>query len=404
MSGNLLQSSLAVLFAWCVAVTFVSAEDNAHLERLGAPAWHARGISGKGVTVAILDNGFRSYRTQLGATLPQRVETRSFREDGNLEARDSIHGLLCAEVVHTIAPDAKLLFANWEPDDPRSFLKAVAWARQRGATIISCSIVMPGWSDGLGGGEVHRELSNLLDGVLFFASAGNLAQRHWTGAFRDDGNGRHVWNQSQTQNAVIPWDNQPVSVELVARSAAIYRLTVVDDEGKPIETTQAPLAPGVHGSAVRFAPKQGKRYRASVELVSGTGGELRLIALGGELEHTTSTGCMVFPGDGNDVMAVGAVSLRNERLPYSSTGSAGRFAKPVCVAPVPFPSRIRHDGFDGTSAASPQAAGVAALMWSRDTRAQAVSIRSSLSKCCVDTGVQGLDAETGHGVIHLPCP
>ena len=63
---------------------------------------------------------------------------RSFRADQNLEARDSQHGVLCAEVIHALAPQARLLLANWEPDDPNSFLSAVRWAREEGASIISC--------------------------------------------------------------------------------------------------------------------------------------------------------------------------------------------------------------------------------------------------------------------------
>src|SRR5207244_1575076 len=37
-----------------------------HLARLGADRWHAGGYRGDGVKVAILDSGFRGYRTQLG--------------------------------------------------------------------------------------------------------------------------------------------------------------------------------------------------------------------------------------------------------------------------------------------------------------------------------------------------
>src|SRR5437588_10264357 len=83
------------------------------LRRLRADRWHADGYRGQGVTVAVLDSGFRGWRRHLGGALPERVETRSFRRDGDLEAKDSQHGILCAEVVHALAPDAKLLFANW---------------------------------------------------------------------------------------------------------------------------------------------------------------------------------------------------------------------------------------------------------------------------------------------------
>src|SRR5262249_18522502 len=83
------------------------------LARAGVERWHARGHRGRGVKVAILDTGFRNYRDQLGKSLPSSVIVKSFRTDGNLEARDSQHGILCGEVVHALAPEAELFLVNW---------------------------------------------------------------------------------------------------------------------------------------------------------------------------------------------------------------------------------------------------------------------------------------------------
>jgi hypothetical protein len=99
-----------------------------HLARLGVDRWHLAGCRGQGVKVAILDSGFRGYRDHLGSSLPSKVTVRSFRHDGNLEAKDSQHGILCGEVIHALAPEAELLFANWEPEHPDRFLDAVRWA------------------------------------------------------------------------------------------------------------------------------------------------------------------------------------------------------------------------------------------------------------------------------------
>src|SRR5262249_40822677 len=152
--------------------------------------------------------------------LPAHVTVRSFRKDGNMEARDSQHGVLCGEVIHALAPEAELLLANWENDRPEQFLEAVRWARAQGARIISCSVIMPSWSDGEGAGEVHQKLTQLLgpgekpDDLLMFASAGNPAQRHWGGLFRDAGAGLHDWGQGQKENVLTPWGGERVSVEL----------------------------------------------------------------------------------------------------------------------------------------------------------------------------------------------
>src|SRR5207302_5471265 len=65
------------------------------LDWMGARPWHAAGFRGQGLKIAVLDSGFAGYRAQLGKALPAGVKVRSFRSDGNLEARDSQHGILC---------------------------------------------------------------------------------------------------------------------------------------------------------------------------------------------------------------------------------------------------------------------------------------------------------------------
>src|SRR5205085_4028339 len=140
-------------------------ERKLHLENLGVERWHKKNLRGDGIKIAIFDSGFRDYRSFLGKGLPRCVRTKSFRRDQNLEARDSQHGILCGEVLHALAPDAELIFANWEPQHPDQFLDAVRWAIAEGAHVITCSIIMPTWSDGEGGGPVHAELNRLLGDV-----------------------------------------------------------------------------------------------------------------------------------------------------------------------------------------------------------------------------------------------
>src|SRR4051812_44598518 len=191
-------------------------------------AWHKAGRKGKGVKVAILDSGFKGYRAALGTALPATVTARSFRKDGRLEAREIQHGILCAEIVHRLAPEAELLLANWEPESPEAFLLAVEWAVGQGARVISCSMIMPTWSDGEGGGPAHARLKQLLGKeVLLFASAGNTAQRHWGGAFAPDGDGWHQWVPGKDANPLRPTGTERVSVELVHREGA-FDLVVED--------------------------------------------------------------------------------------------------------------------------------------------------------------------------------
>jgi subtilisin family serine protease len=383
------------------------------LERMGVRAWHARGWRGRGLKVAVLDSGFSGYQAHLGAALPPTVKTRSFRFDGNLEAKDSQHGILCAEVIHALAPEAELLLTNWEPEHPNQFLAAVRWARQEGARILSCSIIMPTWSDFEGHGRIHEELTRLLGSgdragdALFFASAGNTAQRHWSGPFHDEGDGYHAWKFAGgvdvTENAIRPWGGERVSVELCCPASAVYEVFVTDATARRLVGRTRSADEGGAGSAVvAFVPESGHEYHARVRQVRNAPGGFHLVVLGGGLRYTSCQGSIPFPGDGAEVLAVGAVDQTGRRLSYSSCGPKHGERKPEFVATVPFPSSWRPRPFAGTSAAAPQAAALAALVWSRHAGWNARQIRDAL-KNAARPSPQGSPAwETGHGLIRLP--
>ncbi len=391
------------------ADTTLTKERSHHLAELGVDRWLKVGGTGRGVKVAVLDSGLRGYKDQLGKALPAKVSVHSFRKDGNLEARDSQHGILCGEVIHTIAPDADLLFANWDEDDAPSFLQAVRWAREQGAQVISCSVIMPSHSDGDGGGPVHRELARILGSgerrgdVLFFASAGNTAERHWSGQFHANADGFHEWRTGVVDNLVTPWGKDRVAVELCCKTGSSYELIVADgDTGDVVARSGGPVEAGSDCRVARFMPTAGHNYRVRVRLVAGKPGSFHVVALAAGLKETSAAGSVAFPADGPEVIAVGAVDHAGKRAAYSACGSADGKAKPDLVAPVPFTSAWRAKPFAGTSAAAPQAAAVAALVWSRGLDWTAERVRSALRKSAKDLGPPGYDAETGFGLIQLP--
>ncbi len=376
-----------------------------HLARLGADHWHQGGYLGQGIKVAILDSGFRGYGAYLGTALPTSVQVRSFRKDQNLEARDSQHGILCSEIIHALAPRAELLLANWEPDCPESFLDAVRWAREQGARICTCSVIMPTWSDGEGGGDVHEALAALLGpgegsaDLLCFASAGNTAQRHWYGRGCPGADGRHQWGPGLVQNGLIPWGRERVAVEVYGCSHAPCEVEV-HRQGSGELVGQAALQE-CGRAVVRFEPESGAAYQVGVRTAADAG-PFHLVVLGGNLEVSTSHGSIAFPGDGARVLAVGAIDEQGQRTSYSSCGPNSRQPKPDFVAPVPFPSLCRQRPFAGTSAAAPQAAALAALVWSRHPGWSATQVSSALRAAALDLGPAGHDFETGYGAIHLP--
>jgi subtilisin family serine protease len=380
-----------------------------HLARLGVDRWHAAGYRGRGIKIAILDTGFHGYHAYLGRALPETVTVRSFRADRNLEAKDSQHGILCGEVIHALAPDAELLLANWEPDRSDQFLEAVRWARQQGARILSCSLIMPSWSDGEGGGAVHAALARLLGNgseagdLLCFASAGNTAQRHWSGVFLDAGNGLHEWQSGKEANDLLPWSDAKVSVEVCWRTQGDYDLCVHDQTAKA-DVAESLAKKGFDrcSAVARFLPEAGHRYAVRIRLAHGPAGMFHLVALGASLQYATASGSIPFPADGPAVIAVGAVGADGHRMSYSSCGPNSTRPKPDLVAPVPFTSLWRARPFSGTSASAPQAAALAALWWSRYSNWTASQVRTALCSSARDLGPPGHDYETGYGLIALP--
>jgi serine protease AprX len=114
-----------------------------------------------------------------------------------------------------------------------------------------------------------------------------------------------------------------------------------------------------------------------------------------------------------EVMTIAAVNSRNERIGYSSQGpslNAPGFErrKPDVACYSHFfgnfgPGRPGGAGvpFDnGTSAATPTAAGVAALLLSRFRDLPIAALREALVSSAVEVGPPGWDADTGHGVIN----
>jgi hypothetical protein len=306
-----------------------------------------------------------------------------------------------------MAPDAELILANWEPDRPDQFLSAVRWARQQGARVLTCSVIMPAWSDGEGHGEVHHELGRLLGGgdapgdMLCFASAGNTALRHWSGSYRDSGSGCHVWSDGIVDNAIRPWGAERVSVELSATPGSTLGVRVVDTSSGQ-EVGHSTVQGAASTATVRFTPRSGHDYAVRVTGSRRSAGFFHLVVLGGGLQYTTEHGSIPFPGDGPEVIAVGAVDPAGHRLAYSSCGPNSDHPKPDFVAPVPFPSTWRTKPFSGTSAAAPQAAALAALLFAKHPDWPARQVRKALEAAAEDLGPPGHDWETGFGCVRLP--
>ncbi len=157
------------------------------VEKTGADQWQTVTPyrTSEIVKVCILDAGFKGYENLLGTELPDSVVTRSFRSDRNLCADK--HGTACAEIVHDMAPNAKLWLVNFNTDVEHH--NAVDWIINQGIDIVSYSIVWLNSGAGDGTGPICEDVKKAdSNGIIWVSAAGNEADRHWEGNFNDTDN------------------------------------------------------------------------------------------------------------------------------------------------------------------------------------------------------------------------
>ncbi|MFF4506704.1 S8 family peptidase [Streptomyces sp. NPDC001401] len=177
--GNSLASGIA--HVWLDGVRKASLDKS--VPQIGAPVAWAKGYTGKGVKVAVLDTGIDTTHPDLK---PQVIASKNFTT-----AKDTIdhfgHGTHVASIIagtgaksggkyKGVAPGASLLNAKVLDDegggDDSSILAGMEWAAQQGANIVNLSL---GGGDEAGIDPLEAEVNKLSEqkGILFAIAAGN---------------------------------------------------------------------------------------------------------------------------------------------------------------------------------------------------------------------------------------
>ncbi|WP_217923206.1 S8 family serine peptidase [Miltoncostaea oceani] len=401
------------------------------LERSGADVLGRVSGGGAGLTIAVLDLGFGQNlaRMQALGELPPaaRLETLSFDTASGLAGRNAYgnrtnHGEIVAQTVYDYAPEARYLLVNYHSEADFAAATDALIARRPDIVVHSNSFI-EGPFDGTSPAAraVDRAAAA---GILWFNSAGNYAQLHWSGPWADvDGDADLDWPNGDawtfTRAAGNPitfalsWTSPPggtptdidMVVERLDASGAWIPVAGSGDR----QSDGAPTAERIVG----YSPPADAVFRLRAVRVSGPppAGDLTLFSreiplrdIGGTVEDSIPT-----PGDAAGAIAVGAVDWRgNARKSYSSQGPSddGRL-KPDLVAPTD--TRVMGaEGFravGGTSNAAPNAAGAAAVLLAAERRAgrapTASEIRSALTSGALDLGVPGPDGVFGNGRVRV---
>ncbi|MEZ3116625.1 S8 family serine peptidase [Halobaculum sp. MBLA0147] len=331
----------------------------ASLDRL-----HRRDVTGSNVTVGVIDaTGFETDRRPLAGRI---AESRSFAPTGGVAGGGrNDHGTAAAALVARTAPDAELYLARVGSTD--GVRTAVAWLLDRDVDVIVAPVAAYG-KPGDGSSRVARAAAAAVDrGVVVVAPAGNLATRHWRGAFRPRGDGIHRFGDRTTLRLAgdvdrlrvwLSWPRERVGTAFDLRlyrvdgdrSRLVARSRPFPDDGTPNERIVTDVDP------------DGEYLLRLRGPTAARGVPIRIESPTHEVRPTTPAGSLVAPATGDGVLAVGAYDERDARVePFSSVG-APRGPGVDLVAPDRLRTRAVPRGLVGSSAAAPYVAGVAALL------------------------------------------
>lgn len=378
-----------------------------------------------GVHVCVFDVGFENHEQLKGSELPSDFTVATVRDDGVTD--DGVHGTACAEIVHDVAPDARLtgLASKYVTD----IFPAYDWFISNNVDVISASIghyYAPG--DGTGYEDVVAQALKARN-IVYVTSAGNEGNDHYAATFNDpDKDGWHNFSgQDEIFSFYVPaytpiqnilrWDDwgtwdpntlqwsgakEDFDLYLYVQNPTTKEWVRYDDYSSlnrqpgyemPLETISGVYAPyGTNwGLSIR-------KHRASRNPFFNL-----FVLVHTTLEYATPAGSIGIPADSPNIVAVGSTdAVTDEYHEYSSQGPTldGR-VKPDVSAPSGVTcssATYGPRGFYGTSAACPHMAGLIALFRSK-TPFQPTQILTTIYNRVLDLGLPGMDNLFGRGRI-----
>ena len=364
--------------------------------------WHDQGVTGGGVSVAVLDVTFGQVDAQIGNELPANTATTPAVLTGGDE-----HGTAVAEIVMDIAPDADLHLYQFSTEV--EFYQQIDAIVDDGQDVVNASIGFDNVWHADGTSPFTQAVDEVVDGgVVWVAAAGNEVGRYFIGPVAPDPD----YEGFLTVDGVgaVPIDNYSGDVSVSLRwsdpmqaSQNDLDLYLYDEDGdlcgwseevqdgddRPYEIASC----DVGGSTL---------YAAVVGPASAEGVTAYLYApffIGAGVEASTAS-TLTLPADAENAISVGAYDIGTQEVSwFSSQGPTddGRI-KPDVVAPSGVTTAAYGDPFDGTSASAPHVAGVAALILSR-TYMNPGDVKSYIEGQAEDFGEAGQDNVYGHGAV-----
>jgi hypothetical protein len=389
-------------------------------ESLGVQQAHQNGITGEGVKVGIIDDGFDTDNPAISSNI---VDTKSFRE---IEG-DPAHGTSVAETVVRTAPDSQLYVTTTSTGTDTE--AAINYLSGQNVDIIVYSAGFPVIDDD-GKHFLTDDITKATkNGTLFVNSAGNNAQLHWEGNFRDsDLDDIHEWSANGDEQSCIPNCNSRYSgdIEIFIRwnntenPQSHYRPLLynpIAEEYIAVDTDGVDRT-GFGTSYTRLSGRitQSQAVDLVVDRVEGSpNDEIEIIVAGPqEIEHNIPSSSITAPGDVSEALTVAAYQRGISRgldgqyprqlASYSSRGPIDDGRTGIDVAGytnIRTTNNFYNLPFPGTSAAAPYVGGVAALVHEKQpTDPSPTELTNTLKSSSDDILDPGIDTSSGSGVVN----
>jgi subtilisin family serine protease len=391
-----------------------------------ADVLRTQGVDGTGVVVGVISDGIDSV---LDAQATNDLPEVQVPNDNRCQKGAGDEGTALLEIVHDVAPGAKLLFSG--PASSLEMVDAVQCLVDAGANVIVDDLGFFGEPYFEDGPVAEAVAAAVTAGVSYHSSAGNQAQEHLEEDFFPTAGNPRVHDFAagggDTTNGVVVPGGGTLSCILqwndpFGGSANDYDLAIFDANLNLVTfsvNTQNGTQDPIEQVAIVNQTANDQLVNVVIDRFEGEPRRLELYCLGAAaLEHGTPTGSIFGHPALSSVVAVGAVDVRDPGLDdveeFSSRGPSRidfpRLeirAKPDLVAfdgvavsnAGGFPACPPFCAFFGTSAAAPHSAGVAALLLEKDPTLTPADVQAALTRGAVDIGRQGFDDASGFGRI-----
>ena len=367
---------------------------------LRADVARGTGVDGTGVIVGVISDG--------AGTLP------ASSVPANCSAGSGSEGQAIADIVHTLAPGATIYFSEGISSS-QAFIDSVTCLQAAGVNVLVDDIGFydePFFEDGP---VAQAERAAVQAGVSCHSAAGNDAQDHYAAPFKStNGSDLHDFAATapsntfdeidvpagKTLDCILQW-NDPFGASSNDYDLAVYDLTqsppvMVADSTNPQTGSQDPF----ETVSLQNVGRDIGRAGVAIRRVHGDVRDLKLFCFGGETyQYLTPAGSIIGHPAVPEVVAVGAVALAARDIiePYSSQGPVEiSFPAPESRAK---PDIVGIDGvttdapafspFFGTSAAAPDAAGIAALLLEKNGCSTPAQVQQALVGSAVGLSPSG---------------